>query len=168
MSVMHETPEDIESLQRLLDESYARAGEHLRSIITPERRLSAEEVCEELKGMTLLSLATVNSRYEPIAGPVDGILYKGNLWFGSAENSLRFRHIRARPQVSATHTRGEELVVTVHGRAVEIDKSKGDYEDLRECYRQIYGNDWDSWGYWKSAPYAFIEPRAMFAASFKK
>jgi hypothetical protein len=169
MAVMHETPDDIDRVQRLLDESYERSGEHLRSIITPERRLSAEEVCAELKGMTLLSLATVNSRCEPIVGPVDGILYKGNLWFGSAGNSLRFRHIRARPHVSATHTRGEELVVTAHGQAVEIDKTLGDYEDLKECLREIYGPEWDSWGYWESdAPYAWIDARAMFAASFKK
>jgi len=117
--------------------------------------------------MTLLSLATVNSRCEPIMGPVDGVFYRRNLWFGSAGNSLRFRHIRARPQVSATHTRGEDLVVTVHGKAIEIDKGSGDYEDFKECLREVYGNDWDSWGYWETAPYAWIEPRVMFAASFK-
>ena len=117
--------------------------------------------------MTLLSLATVNSRCEPIVGPVDGIFYKGKFWFGSAENSLRFRHIRARPQVSATHTRGEELVVTVHGRAVEIDKASGGYEGFKERLREVYGADLDSSGFWETAPYAFIEPRVMFAASFK-
>jgi uncharacterized pyridoxamine 5'-phosphate oxidase family protein len=164
---MRETPEDIARLQKLLDESYARSGEHLRSIITPKRRLSAEDVARELQGMTLLSLATVNSRCEPIVSPVDGMFLHGQLWFGSAENSLRFRHIRARPQVSATHTRGEELVVTVHGIAHEIDKSVGDYEELKQCFREVYGPQWDSWGYWESAPYAWIEPRVMFAASFK-
>jgi len=35
---MRETSQDIVRLQRLLDESYEKAGEHLRSIITPERR----------------------------------------------------------------------------------------------------------------------------------
>jgi nitroimidazol reductase NimA-like FMN-containing flavoprotein (pyridoxamine 5'-phosphate oxidase superfamily) len=164
---MHETSDDIEKLQRLLDGSYGRAGPHLRSIITPERRLSAEQVCAELQKMTLLVLATVNSRCEPVASPVDGIFFRGLFWFGSAENSLRFRHIRARPQVSATHTRGEELVVTVHGIAHEIDKSKGDWGELKDCYREVYGPQWDSWDYWKTAPYAWIEPRAMFAASFR-
>jgi hypothetical protein len=38
---MHETSQDLARLQRLLDESYEKAGEHLRSIITPERRLNA-------------------------------------------------------------------------------------------------------------------------------
>jgi len=165
---MRETPDDIARLQRLLDDSYARAGEHLRSIMTPERRLSAEQVCAELQGMTLLALSTVTSRCEPIVGPVDGICYRGLLWFGSAENSVRFRHIRVRPQVSATHTRGEELVVTAHGLAHEIDKTVGDWEELKDVFREVYGPQWDTWGFWGKAPYAWIEPRVMFAASFKQ
>lgn len=165
---MHESPEDIERLQRLLDESYEKSGEHLRSIIIPTRRLSAEDVCRELQKMTLLSLATVTARGEPIVSPVDGIFYKRLLWFGSSEKSVRVRHIRVRPQVSATHTRGEELVVTVHGRAVEIEKASGNYEGFKEVCREVYGPQWDSWGYWDGpAPFAYIEPRVMFAASFK-
>lgn len=42
---MHETPADLVALQDLLDRSAAGAGGHLRSIITPERRLTAQEVC---------------------------------------------------------------------------------------------------------------------------
>lgn len=165
---MRETPEDIAKLQRLLDASYERAGAHLKSIITPQRRLSAEEVSSELQGMTLLALATVNSRSEPIVSPVDGIFLHGVFWFGSAPNSFRFQHIRSRPQVSATHTRGEELVATVHGTARIIDKAVGDWDELKDVYREVYGAQWDSWGYWDGpAPYAWIEPRAMFAASFK-
>jgi uncharacterized pyridoxamine 5'-phosphate oxidase family protein len=164
---MHESPEDVQRLQRLLDDSYAKAGAHLRGIITPERRLSAEDVCGELQGMTLLSLATVTARGEPIVGPVDGIFYRGLVWFGSAENSVRFRHLRARPAVSATHTRGEELVVTVHGQAREIDKASGDYEGFKDVLREVYGGDWDNSEFWETAPYAYIEPRVMFAASFK-
>jgi hypothetical protein len=99
---------------------------------------------------------------------VDGIFYKGLLWFGSAENSVRFRHLRARPQVSATHTRGEELGVTVHGVAREIDKASGKYDGFRDCLREVYGPQWDTWGYWESAPFAWIEPRVMFAVTFKQ
>lgn len=164
---MHETPEDIERLERLLDESYEKSGEHLRSIITPERRLSAEDVCRQLQGMTLLSLATVTARCEPIVGPVDGVFFHGQFWFGSGEKSVRFRHLRARPQVSATHTRGEELVVTVHGTAHELDKSSVDGLAYRNVLREVYPQ-FDSWGHWESAPYAIIEPRMMFAATFRE
>ena len=71
--------------------------------------------------MRLLALATVTADGRPIVGPVDGIFYRGAFHFGSAPDSVRFRHIRARPQVSATHLPGEELAVTVHGRAVPVD-----------------------------------------------
>ena len=39
---MHETAEDLQRLQDLLDRSYASAGKHLKEVITPERRLTAE------------------------------------------------------------------------------------------------------------------------------
>src|SRR5437899_12677639 len=117
---MHETAEDLAGLQPLLDRSYAGAGAHLLRIHTPERRLTAEDVADRLTGMCLLALATVTADGRPIVGPVDGIFYRGAFHFGSAPDSVRFRHIAARPQVSATHLPGEELAVTVHGRAVRV------------------------------------------------
>jgi hypothetical protein len=47
---MHETAEDLLELAALLDRSYARAGEHLRSIFTPERRIPADELVALLLG----------------------------------------------------------------------------------------------------------------------
>jgi uncharacterized pyridoxamine 5'-phosphate oxidase family protein len=158
---MHETPEDLDALRVLLDESYASAGEHLLSIHTPNWRLSAEAIVEKLQGMCILNLATVNSKGEPVVGPVDGMFFRGRFFFGSARNSMRAKHIRLNPAVSATHTRGEELAVTVHGRAVELDKrdmaSKGHGEYVQEIYGK--GNFWES----GDAPYWEIEPRRMFA-----
>jgi hypothetical protein len=56
---MNETPEDLERLQQLLDDSYAASGAHLREVITPERRLDAASLAARLDGMKLLVLATV-------------------------------------------------------------------------------------------------------------
>lgn len=114
---MHETPDELASLQRLLDHSAAAAGPHLRSVITDERRLSAAEVCRRLQGMRLLSVATVTADGRPMAGPVDGYLLHGSFHFSSARDSVRMRHLAARPAVSLTYVPGEELAVTVHGRA---------------------------------------------------
>ena len=94
---MHETDADIAALQRLLDESYTHAGAHLRRVITPERRLDARALAARLTGVRLLALATVTGDGRPIVGPVDGIFYRGAFWFGSAPDSVRIRHIRARP-----------------------------------------------------------------------
>src|ERR671934_2727467 len=128
---MHETPADITALQALLDRSYAAAGAHLLRIHTPERRLSAEQVAERLTGMCLLALATVTADGRPVVGPVDGIFYRGAFHFGSSPDSVRFRHIRHRPHVSATHLPAEELAVTVHGRAVPVDPRSPADADFR-------------------------------------
>ena len=162
---MHETPDDLDRLQRLLDASDAAAGPHLRSIITAERRLAATEVCARLPGMCLLALATVTSDCRPIIGPVDGIFYRGRFHFGSSPESLRFRHIAHRPQVSATHLPGEHLAVTVHGRAepvdVESSAEAGFRAALLEVYVPRYGPEWED--FLDSGPvYARIEAARMF------
>ena len=99
----------------------ARAGTHLARVITPERRLDAAAVCRRLEGMRLLTLATVTADGRPLAAPVDGIFYRGAFHFGTAPDAVRLRHVRARPDVSATHLDGETFAVTVHGRAGIID-----------------------------------------------
>src|SRR3954447_11174649 len=140
---MHETPDDLAALQDLLDRSHAGAGSHLRRIITPERRLTAEQVSERLTGMCLLALATATRDGRPIVGPVDGIFFRGAFHFGSSPDSVRFRHIAARPHVSATHLPGEELAVTVQGRAERVDTSSGPCRDvLLDIYLPLYGERW--------------------------
>jgi nitroimidazol reductase NimA-like FMN-containing flavoprotein (pyridoxamine 5'-phosphate oxidase superfamily) len=165
---VHESDADLAALQELIDRSYAAAGSHLLSIHTADRRLSAELVARRLSGMCLLALATVTADARPLVGPVDGVFYRGAFHFGSAPDSLRFRHIRARPQVSATHLPGEKLAVTVHGRAVPIDiqsdESAGFRETLLELYVPRYGEDWVE--FLDSGPvYARIEAERMFAFS---
>lgn len=162
---MHETPEDLRAIQQLLDRSYAAAGAHLLSIHDPPRRLTAPQLAERLRGMCLLALATVTADGRPIVGPVDGIFYRGSFYFGSAPDSLRFRHIRARPHVSATHLPGEEMAVTVHGQAREIDlrneESEGFRRTLLEVYVPRYGPDWEN--FLDSGPvYARIDADRMF------
>src|SRR3954449_11567678 len=123
---MRETPADLAALQALLDRSHAAGGAHLLRILTPERRLTAEQVAERLTGMRLLALATATADGRPIVGPVDGIFLRGSFHFGSSPDSVRFRHIRKRPQVSATHLPGEELAIAVHGRAAMVDVGRSE------------------------------------------
>ncbi len=161
---MHESPGDIAAVQDLLDRSYAGAGAHLLSIHTPERRLSAEQLAERLTGMVLLTLATVTADGRPLTGPVDGIFYRGAFHFGSGADSVRFRHISARPQVSATHLPREEFAVTVHGRAVAVDHRADDgfRATLLEVYVARYGAEFEE--FIDSGPvYARIDAERMFA-----
>jgi hypothetical protein len=161
---MHETPDDLRHLQAVLDATYAVAGRHLRSVITPDRRLAAERVADLLQGMCLLALATVTSDGRPLVGPVDGIFFRGAFYFGSAPDSVRFRHIARRPHVSATHLRGEELAITVHGTAHRVnvnDERDGGFRSaLLSVYVPRYGPEWEA--FLDSGPvYARIDASRM-------
>lgn len=158
---MHETPEDLARLQELLDRSYAVGGSHLRDIHTRPARLDAAEVVDRLDGMNIFVVATVSSHGRVFTGPVDGFLFRGRVHFGTSPVALRARHLAARPTVSATHVRGEELVVTVHGWARPLELRGAD-ADFAALTREHYGTGWDEW---EGPPATWaIEPERMLAA----
>ena len=163
---MHETTEDLSALQQLLDRSMDGAGSHLSGIHTPERRMTAAAVAERLTGMRLLVLATATADGRPLTGAVDGLFYRGAFHFGSSPESVRFRHIRRRPAVSAAHLPGEELAVTVHGEAVPVDPGREEHAGLRrallDIYTPRYGPGWEAF-LDSGVVYARIEARRMFA-----
>jgi hypothetical protein len=168
MRAMNESAADLRRIQELLDRSYASAGVHLLRIHTPERRATAEDVAVRLTGMCLLVVTTVTADCRPIGGPVDGVFYRGAFHFGSSPDSLRFRHIAARPQVTATHIPAEEFAVTVHGHAVPIDvraaENAGFRQTLIGIYVTRYGPEWEE--FLDSGPiFARIEADRMFAFS---
>jgi len=152
---MLETAEELGNLQRLLDSSMAGAGEHLRGIITGERRLSAADLAGRLQGMRLLTVATVTADGRPLAGPVDGY----------------FLHGTCRPAVSATHLPGEELAVTVHGRAELVDMRDPAAAELRQAMLDWYvprqGPEFETWLDALDAVAARIEPEKMFTFAMK-
>ncbi|RKT56246.1 pyridoxamine 5'-phosphate oxidase family protein [Saccharothrix australiensis] len=157
---MHESPDDLAWLQRVLDDSYAASGAHLRSIITPERRLDAAGVVAELGAMRVMALATTTARGEPRVAPVDGLFHRGRLHFGSSADSLRWRHVLARPAVSASVIEGERLQVTVHGTARPVRPAED--EALVSFLVGVYGREaWDGW--MSALSWARIEPARMIA-----
>jgi nitroimidazol reductase NimA-like FMN-containing flavoprotein (pyridoxamine 5'-phosphate oxidase superfamily) len=170
---VHETPEDLLRLQDMLDASYAHAGTHLRSIFTPERRMSARDVVDALRGVFLLHLATVTAAGEPFLAPIDGLFYRGYVWFSVPPGAARAHHLRARPQVSAAYTVGEDLCVLVHGTAREVDTADPAHAGFLAHCRDVYGPAFD---YWReryreragAGVTAWIEPRRMFASNRTK
>jgi nitroimidazol reductase NimA-like FMN-containing flavoprotein (pyridoxamine 5'-phosphate oxidase superfamily) len=162
---VHETAEDLTELQELLDRSYEQAGTHLLRIISPERRMTADQVAERLTGMVLLALATATADGRPIVGPVDGVFYRGAFHFGSAPDSVRFKHIAQRPHVSATYLPGEELAVTVHGTATPVDITSAEQAGYRQALLDIYvpryGEEWEKFLY-SGVQYARIDAERMF------
>jgi len=166
---MLETPEELDNLQRLLDRSMAGAGGHLRGIITGERRRSAAGLAGRLQGMRLLVVATVTADGRPLAGPVDGYFLHGTFWFSSGRNSVRMRHLAARPAVSATHLPGEELAVTMHGRAELVGLREPAGAELRQAMLDWYvprqGPEFETWLDALDAVAARIEPEKIFTFS---
>ena len=165
---MHESDADLRRIQELLDRSYASAGAHLLRIHTPDRRATAEEVADRLTRMCLLVVTTVTANCRPIGGPVDGVFYRGAFHFGSSPDSLRFRHIASRPQVTATHVPTEEFAVTVHGHAVPIDVRADEHAGFRrtllDIYVPRYGPEWEQ--FLDSGPvFARIEADRIYAFS---
>ena len=77
---------------------------------------------------------------------------------------MRFRHIAKRPLVSATHLPGEELAITVHGRAVPVETRSGDFRQaVLDIYLPRYGESWVEDILDAGSVYARIEAERMFA-----
>ena len=163
---MFETPQELAVLQDLLDASMAKAGPHLRGIITDERRLNARELTERLQGMRLLVLATVTADGRPLAGPVDGYFLHGTFWFSSGRDAVRTQHLAARPACSATHLPGEVLAVTVHGRAERFGFEDPSFGELRQAMLDEYlpkqGPAFEEWLDKADAVGFRIAPERMF------
>jgi hypothetical protein len=145
-----ETPEELAALQDLLDRSAAAGGPHLSGIIDADRRLSAGQLCERLTGMRLLTVATVTADGRPLTGAVDGYFLHGCWYFSTSPESVRMRHLRERPAISATHLPDESLQVSVHGRAEVFafaDPVHGEplKQAMLDHYVPIQGPSFEEW-----------------------
>lgn len=164
---MHETPDEIAALDRLLTESLHRSTEHLRAIVTEgERTLDAAETCRVLTGMRTLSLATVTARGEPRISGVDGHFLHARWVFTTSGTSAKVRHLRARPAVSVAHVVGDDLGVFTHGAVEELGRDHPDLGWVEEHLTAHYGSSPSSWG--PDIYYARVQPHWMVTYAFEK
>lgn len=133
------------ALQALLDESYAGAGGHLRSIIHDGRALSAEDLVAYLVGVRHFVVATVGASGEPLTSAADGLFLHGRLWFTSSADSVKVRHLEARPAVSASHVVGDTVGVFIHGRARVVRGATPEAAALAPTWREVYGSTPEDW-----------------------
>ena len=134
-----------------------------------ERRVDAA-LCERLQGMRLLVVATVTADGRPLAGPVDGYFPHGTFWFGSGRDSVRMRHLAARPAVTATYLPGQEFSVTLHGRAELFDLLDPAHGELRQAMLDFYlptrGPDFETWLQKENPIGARIMPEKILVLAF--
>jgi Pyridoxamine 5'-phosphate oxidase len=146
---MRETREDLKELQALLDASLSRSSSHLRSVISTERTLTAEQLTGVLTGMCTLALSTVTAKGEPRISGVDGHFLHGKWHFGTARGAVKARHLAVRPAASAAHMRGEDLGVFTHGTVEILNPQHGepaaDWPDLLAYFKDFYGADSFDW-----------------------
>lgn len=154
-------PEPADELQQLLDASFASASEHLLSIMTPPRRLSAQRLLAELPCPAVLNIATVTAAAEPRISAVDGHFLNGHWFFTTAADSPKARQLRARPAISASYTPRDGFGMFCHGRVAVLDTGNSDRQLVVEHFREVYGQSPDEWG--TEIFYARIEPHWMVA-----
>ncbi|MQA79164.1 MAG: pyridoxamine 5'-phosphate oxidase family protein [Streptosporangiales bacterium] len=143
---MRETADDIDELQRLLDDSIGRSGDHLRSIVTPgERTLTARQLVAALPGMKVLVVATTTARGEPRTSAVDGHFLRGHWVFSTSGTAHKAHHLRARPAVSVAHVDGERIGVFAHGTADDITPEHADHGWIDEHLTEHYGSSPTTW-----------------------
>lgn len=159
---MFETEDELARLQALLDASLSHSTEHLRSIVGPERTLTAERLAHKLTGMCVLSLATTTARGEPRISALDGHFLHGRWVFGTSRTAAKARHLAARPAVSVSHLRGEDLGVFVHGDAVELNPENAEphptWAGVLAHLTGHYGSSPLTWG---DVVYYRLEPHWM-------
>lgn len=168
---VRETGDDLVELDVVLERSLAGSGEHLRSAFDQQHRLFAADVAAALGDIFEMHLATVARDGAPLAAPLDGVFFRGRVWFGLPAASLRARLVRRDPRVSASYNE-PPVGMIVHGTAHEVDDSHplfADYENLMtELYVSKYGSGWLEWyERLKQSPgrgfTGYVEPRVMFA-----
>ena len=143
---MLETDAEITALQGLLDRSHASSTEHLRGIISEDRRLTATDVVALLTGMRVISVATVTAHGHPRISAMDGHFLHGTWSFSTSATAAKARHMHARPDVSVAHVDGEEMAVFSHGRVEEMRESDADWDETLDHWTSHYGSSPLSWG----------------------
>ena len=166
VTLVYETDAELDEMQRLLDESHARANIHLRAIITGERSLAAPEIAGLMTGMRTLSVATVTAGGEPRTSGVDGHLLHGRWVFTTAGVATKAVHLRARPGVSAAYIEGDDLGVYTHGQAEFLDAQHPDFDEIERHLVAHYGSSPSTWD--ENIAYIRIRPTWMIGYAFKR
>jgi len=137
-AIVRETQQQLTDLQGLLDRSFERASEHLKSIMEPQRRLSAERLVAELPSPAVLNIATVTASGEPRISAVDGHFLHGHWYFTTAAKSPKARQLRARPAISASYTPQDGYGVFCHGHVAELP-SGDERQMIIDHFIETYG-----------------------------
>lgn len=138
---MFETESELAELQRLFDATLVRANEHMLSIVTPNRRLTARQVSAYLTGTRHVAFGTVNSRGEPRVSPLDALFIRGQFHMGTGRGATEIAHLQVNPACSAVHMDGDRVAVTVNGTVEWMPRDHSDHDELIQIWIATYGSE---------------------------
>jgi hypothetical protein len=141
---VRETPAELAQLQALIDRSFASSSAHLRGIMEPSRRLTADRIVADIPSPAVLNIATVTRRGEPRISAVDGHFLHGHWYFTTAGDSPKARQLAARPAISASYTPRDGYGIFCHGRAALVDGEER--QTLIEHCTRVYGQSPETFG----------------------
>jgi hypothetical protein len=133
---MFETGDELKALQLLLDASFERSGEQMRSTFDSGNRLSAEQL-SGFRGVRLVVVATVNSKGEPRAAPRSAAFLHGKFYLAANTESVMVRRLSAKPAIGMTYFENH-LLVAAHGTAAPFRKGSTGFEELRPEWEKAF------------------------------
>ncbi|HET6294127.1 MAG TPA: pyridoxamine 5'-phosphate oxidase family protein [Kribbella sp.] len=163
---MKETSEEVTGLQQLLEAAYGRSTQHLKNIITDQRRLNAEELTQVLTGMCTLNLATVTAGGEPRISAVDGHFLHARWVFTTSGSAAKARQLKARPAASISYVDGERVGIFSHGQVEVLTPEHPDFAEIEEHLVAHYGSSPSSWA--DDIVYYRLQPTWMVGYAFDK
>jgi len=157
-----ETDAELAELQQLFDRTLRTANPHMRSIVTPDRRLNARQVAAYLQGTKHVVFATVDEN-EPRASPLDSLFIHGRFTMSTGRRASKVRHLQANPACSAVHMDAERIAVVANGRAEWIERDHPDHDPIHDTWTDVYGSSPYTWG---DIVFFRLNPVRMWAYAF--
>jgi hypothetical protein len=133
---MFETEAELATLQKLLDESFERAGERLFAIWDASNRLTADQL-SGFQGVRLVAVATVNSQDEPRVAPRSAAFLHGKFYLAANTASVMVKRLSNNPLLAVTYFESH-LMIIAHGKATPFRKGSQGFETLRPEWEKAF------------------------------
>jgi hypothetical protein len=133
---MFETKAELVELQRLLDASFERSGEQLRSAFDASNRLTAGQL-SGFQGVRLVAIATVNSSGEPRAAPRSAAFLHGKFFLAANTESVMVKRLSNKPSLGMTYFENHLLIIG-HGTATPFRRGSSGFEVLRPEWEKAF------------------------------
>lgn len=134
---MFESNSELETLQRLLDNSFERSGKGKLAGFSPDQRLSAPQLAG-FRGIRLVSIASVNSKQEPRVAPRSAAFLHGKFYLAANSDSISVRRLRANPSTAITYYENHVLIMG-HGKvtflSIDDSASASVSKEWKEAFR---------------------------------